>query len=298
MDSLSPRRVSILFPQELIDYIVDCLYDDKPSLSSCALAARKFVPLCQRYLFGSLTCRGEQGRNPLADIITFFGDHSHLSPYVKEICLTSLSQSERVCLCTLRVDLSTLPCLRALTVCESSLTFNNTCCQQPDESFAHPNISSLTLKDISINGTGPSLVHLLQPFPALQHIHIQNVYMITCGHFIHDDAEAIISRELPHFPMGLSSGLTRLALIATGGWLVAPFAYLLDAFGALGNLQDIRVICHDFNDLYSALRALKASAKSLKRVTFDLDTQFHIQAAGGDEEGPLVYPRMLIFISL
>lgn len=44
-----------IFPQELIDYTVDYLYDDPTSLKSCALVSRPFLPSTRMHLFRRVT---------------------------------------------------------------------------------------------------------------------------------------------------------------------------------------------------------------------------------------------------
>ncbi|RPD59974.1 hypothetical protein L226DRAFT_508122 [Lentinus tigrinus ALCF2SS1-7] len=50
---MTPALIDIL-PPELWDCILDCLYDDKPSLRQCSLAARNWRPRAQHHLFRSI----------------------------------------------------------------------------------------------------------------------------------------------------------------------------------------------------------------------------------------------------
>ncbi|KAI0073651.1 hypothetical protein K474DRAFT_1666365 [Panus rudis PR-1116 ss-1] len=50
-------------PREIVDEIVDYLFDDIPTLKSCALASPIFLPRCRLYLFGTLRVR-KHGLDP------------------------------------------------------------------------------------------------------------------------------------------------------------------------------------------------------------------------------------------
>jgi hypothetical protein len=62
----------MLFPQELIDRVIDQLHDDKRALATCALVNRKWVYRSRYHLFRTITLRADKEY-----IIDKFPDHNH-----------------------------------------------------------------------------------------------------------------------------------------------------------------------------------------------------------------------------
>jgi len=82
-----PRRI---LPQELIDYIIDCLQTDVKSLKACALASRVFVDRCQLYIHHSIDL--DCDRCP--DIPPDSYSSPHVAAYVRDLHVALLPNPE------------------------------------------------------------------------------------------------------------------------------------------------------------------------------------------------------------
>ncbi|KAF7793874.1 hypothetical protein EIP86_004996 [Pleurotus ostreatoroseus] len=74
-------------PQEIIDAIVDCLYNDRQALSSCALASRAFLPASRQHLFKGVVVDGSC--RPFDEFLLFLQDAPHLRHLVRDLYLTA-----------------------------------------------------------------------------------------------------------------------------------------------------------------------------------------------------------------
>lgn len=84
IDGCSSRKISV--SQELVDTVIDFLFDDKETLSSCCLVNRQWVPSSRLHLFRtiSIECRPDRGldkmiMNSPSNVIPGLGDSPMLA---------------------------------------------------------------------------------------------------------------------------------------------------------------------------------------------------------------------------
>ncbi|KAJ7615672.1 hypothetical protein DFH06DRAFT_1343638 [Mycena polygramma] len=86
--------MSSCLPQELVDAIVDKIYEDKdiPSLKSCSLAARTFVSPARRYLFRRIEILPPRPAcNPCQRFHQLLISSPHIASFVEELCIVLVS---------------------------------------------------------------------------------------------------------------------------------------------------------------------------------------------------------------
>jgi hypothetical protein len=92
-------------PQELLDFIIDFLFDDKQSLKACSLTCRAFLSASRLHLFTQMHLQTER-------FSSFMASSPSVVPFVR--CLTSINQQ---CAMYLSIqDLNMLPNLKSLIV--------------------------------------------------------------------------------------------------------------------------------------------------------------------------------------
>ncbi|RXW19786.1 hypothetical protein EST38_g6074 [Candolleomyces aberdarensis] len=92
------------FPQELVDHVIDQLYDDAPSLKSCARVCRAWLPASRFHLFAKVSLKAASMHGPAS--------------FPSACCKRLLSAIEHT------PEIAS--CIRELEVCEgSSFHFNN-----------------------------------------------------------------------------------------------------------------------------------------------------------------------------
>ena len=82
-----------LLPQELVDQIIDFLHDDHPTLQSCTLVARAWLPSSRLHLFTNITIGVNSPRfyEFLAEFLAYTRSSCAFGPqYVREMTLTGL----------------------------------------------------------------------------------------------------------------------------------------------------------------------------------------------------------------
>ncbi|KAF7357437.1 hypothetical protein MSAN_01339700 [Mycena sanguinolenta] len=83
-----------MLPQELTDKILDCLYDDKPSLGQCSLVCWAWVPATRFHIFRDITLRRRWGRVMHPQFRVFLdmlaADSCTLAPFVVHLTLEDL----------------------------------------------------------------------------------------------------------------------------------------------------------------------------------------------------------------
>ena len=261
-----------IFPQELIDYIIDFLHDDKHSLVSFGSASRSCATSCQYHLYNTLECRGcddeeSEEDSSFAYIALFFEMHKHLQTYVKDIRIVS-NADDMICACVVSSVLSTLPSLHAFTVDNVRLV-SDQCCLQPAPPHLHTGVLTLNLTGTRSSTVPDHILNLLRLFPAMQRVSIQAVRI----HAVDDSPnETVITRELAFALPDRRSGLIQLALVGESAGMVAPFVHLFDTWNMLSEMQDLRVVCYDWDDLSPVIRIIEASTKTLNRLALDVST--------------------------
>lgn len=262
-------------PQEMIDYVIDFLHDDKHSLALCGLASRLCVTSCRHHLYNTLGCRScdaeESGDWPsFAYISLFFKTHKHLQIYVRDIRIVSKT-NDRICLCVVSSILSTLPSLHAFTIDNVSLT-SCQCCIQPTPPHIHNDVLSLNFRGTYSPTSLNRIINLLRLFPAARKMSIQAVRLYAVGE---GGFEAITTRELALSPINHYSGLTQLAMVAVRPGMVSSFVHIFDSWHMLGDMKDLRVMCYNWDDFHPILRIIKRSSKTLNRLILDVSAMIH-----------------------
>lgn len=91
----------MLFPQEIVDAILDHLRGDTASLLNCSLVSHAFLPTSQKHIFAQITLRAPRGKRPPFEPTPGVRLHGHLSasphlvPLVKELKVVDGDASER-----------------------------------------------------------------------------------------------------------------------------------------------------------------------------------------------------------
>ncbi|KAF8217639.1 hypothetical protein K438DRAFT_2006701 [Mycena galopus ATCC 62051] len=79
-------------PQELVDIIVDNIYDDIPSLMYCSMAARTFVNRTRTHLFKKIQIN-PPGDPPFSSCQKFYqllSSSPHIAPLVEDLCIVTV----------------------------------------------------------------------------------------------------------------------------------------------------------------------------------------------------------------
>lgn len=78
-------------PQELVDAILDGLWDDKPTLSACSLVTKSWLERCRSYLFHSLKVAIIDSERPLSSFLTQLGSQLRFGAYVRSLAIVDIS---------------------------------------------------------------------------------------------------------------------------------------------------------------------------------------------------------------
>ncbi|KAK0232739.1 hypothetical protein IW262DRAFT_19902 [Armillaria fumosa] len=76
-----------VLPQELIDYVLDQLYDDHQTLMACLRVGRPFLARARVHIFSSVHVRLEPRRNTWKRFLRLFSSSPHLTPLVHTVHL-------------------------------------------------------------------------------------------------------------------------------------------------------------------------------------------------------------------
>ncbi|CAL1710398.1 unnamed protein product [Somion occarium] len=85
------RGFSLRVPQEIIDYVIDFLHDDKPSLCCCALLSWAWLESSRYHLFGIIRIRIGQSanvENHLTSFTLFFNSRQTIAMLVRSLSIT------------------------------------------------------------------------------------------------------------------------------------------------------------------------------------------------------------------
>ncbi|KAK7688144.1 hypothetical protein QCA50_008514 [Cerrena zonata] len=110
------------FPNEIIDWIIDYLWGENPTLAVCSRVAKSWLPRCRVNLFECLVwarrCKDGTSHS-FDDLVEYLKIYPHLRPYIKSLALVhhrkrdaplcEVEQRPWLCEVTLRSLLSVLP---------------------------------------------------------------------------------------------------------------------------------------------------------------------------------------------
>ncbi|KAH8101375.1 hypothetical protein BXZ70DRAFT_88828 [Cristinia sonorae] len=87
----SPRS-RIHMPLELVDIIIDYLYDDIESLSACSLVARDWRPSTRYHLFRDLRISGDNIFSGYDSFLHFLDKSPAICPFIRTLCLSGIGK--------------------------------------------------------------------------------------------------------------------------------------------------------------------------------------------------------------
>lgn len=272
-------------PSEMIDYVVDFLHKDKPSLLSCSVVSRSFATSSQLHLFRSLSCAWEENLG-YTYIAPFFWEHPHLKSYVRGIRIIERTHPtlpsddfNTICLCDITNILSTFPRLRLFGVGDVNLNFNDCCSLPRTQPFSPIDIVYLDLTDLTThNASSQHILKLLRHFRNIRRLQIVDAWVLDEDE---DDDEAVISeidQEFAEFPSNWSPALAQLTISGhpDGGSssMMAPYAHIFNTCNMLRNLEDLSIVCHDRRELASAIAITRGTNKGLVNLTINIAILF------------------------
>ncbi|KAK7688087.1 hypothetical protein QCA50_008457 [Cerrena zonata] len=288
-----PGQGSLRLPAEMMDYIIDFLHEDKPSLSSCSLVARAFVASSQSHLFRRLSCGWEEGLGHTY-IAPFFRKHTHLQVYVKGIHIAGLSEryskppgpSREICMCVIIEILSTFPRLCVFGLDELDIVWRECCSYPPTtQSFRPIDIECLYLVDVNL--PDPIIaVKYLKLFKNIQRLHIIDVYIFHYDYGL-SDIGTMTNQGSTQLLSNWSPSLAQLAITRDQGReeeMLEPFADLLAARNTLRNIEELDIVCRDSRDFFPAADITRASNKGLKKLRIDVATALFENVSVDTEE--------------
>ena len=82
-------------PPELIDMVIDHLYDDKVSLASCALVAKSWLNTSRLHLFHDLIIFHDRAPEPFRAFTAFMTEKPFICSLVKTLCINGYHASDR-----------------------------------------------------------------------------------------------------------------------------------------------------------------------------------------------------------
>ena len=104
-------------PAELIDQVIDCLYDDIPSLQACCLTSREFLPGARFHIFHDVLLQGPDRANAFVEALK---GSPHISSFVKilemEVDLFSIPEKSYYLDTVLPIIASKLTMLRSFRI--------------------------------------------------------------------------------------------------------------------------------------------------------------------------------------
>lgn len=107
-------------PPELVDMIIDHLYDDKVTLATCTLVAKSWLTASRLHLFYEITVFHDRSSQPFGKFAAFLSNKPTLRPLIKTICMngyhTSDQRQGRLDAAMLDGIISQLPTLETLLI--------------------------------------------------------------------------------------------------------------------------------------------------------------------------------------
>ncbi|KAJ7366326.1 hypothetical protein DFH08DRAFT_1003102 [Mycena albidolilacea] len=261
-------------PQELTDYILDCLHDDKPSLWQCSLVCWAWVPATRFHLFSDIALRRTWKWLMYPQFLPFLDmlatDSCTFAPFVAQLTLEDLDRAPGA----FTPAFSTLARLTSV----SSLTFDH--CQNLGVQPMHtllprlPALSELTLVRVALDSAG-QVFSMLEMCPSLTSLAIVSVSWVP-------------SSAPTRIVYSHAGSIRKLRLSA------CPRAEFLEIFAA----PDVNLACstvemqeierHEIVVNGSVGRFLNSIAGSLQHLTIGFSGQFR---SGEPDPGPEVLFR-------
>ncbi|KAJ6451645.1 hypothetical protein C8R45DRAFT_1223821 [Mycena sanguinolenta] len=193
-----------MLPQELTDKILDCLYDDKPSLGQCSLVCWAWVPATRFHIFNNVTLRRRWNRVMHPQFRVFLdmlaADSCTLAPFVVHLTLENLDP-------TPEAGREFTPALSALTRLTSVAALTFDCWQNLGVQPMHNLLPHLTaLSELAfirvVVDSATQFFNILEMCPSLTSLALESVSWgpsSTPGFYSH--ADSIRTLRLVECPM-------------------------------------------------------------------------------------------------
>lgn len=153
-------------PAEVIDYIIDFLHHDVPSLASCSLVCRNWVPSTRSHLFHSIRIAG-WGPTKLDAFSRFLISTPHIGRHVRELHVRPGEGPAKVTTSTLSCILKRLSWLRVLDIRCSYCQFDDVLLP------LLPSLRRLVLQFVEVDIPPKTFVGILGLCPGLKELDIR-----------------------------------------------------------------------------------------------------------------------------
>ncbi|RDB19119.1 hypothetical protein Hypma_014237 [Hypsizygus marmoreus] len=94
-DSIGTSIIPIPLPPEIIDTIIDQLYDEARSLKQCSLVSKVFITRAQKHLFRTIKFQLPYRRLPLKYLLKVFDNNPSLTHHVEHLHVTNYFYSKQ-----------------------------------------------------------------------------------------------------------------------------------------------------------------------------------------------------------
>lgn len=93
MNVCLPERYELCVPQELLDNIIDHLYDDRGTLLSTCLVSRSWAPSSRLHLFRTITlrCPNHTDGSTFSQFVIFATTHPEMAAFIRTLKISSLT---------------------------------------------------------------------------------------------------------------------------------------------------------------------------------------------------------------
>ena len=245
-------------PQEIVDYIIGFLYNDRKALGSSSLVCRSWRPSSQQALFHAI--RVQLAKQSLNDAVSFLTQMSDTpgapwappQRHVRHFTIQGTGISTKDGFVITPQDLTMifriLPQLRSLTLL--SLSFGDD--QGPFASERYP-LQLLALRNVFGKGTRSSLVSSLLSICSPRALHLSSLNFVTSA------SQIAWPEPIPNLP-GVEF------LILRSRWSIVPF---LELFGH-GALKSLDVSCYVTSDVQALGHFLLRAGHHLECYSLDL----------------------------
>ncbi|KAI0708739.1 hypothetical protein C8T65DRAFT_576262, partial [Cerioporus squamosus] len=76
---------TLRLPAEVTDSILDYLHDDRPTLRTCSLVSRSWLPSCRYHLFSEVVVRSADHPLTLSSFLEFLPTSPDIASYIRTL---------------------------------------------------------------------------------------------------------------------------------------------------------------------------------------------------------------------
>lgn len=186
-----------LLPQEILDSIIDCLYDDKPSLSQCTLVSQRFIDRSRHHLFFKVTLvnEGDSTSECTFDTIaflSFLAEIPSIRHYIQRITIHNSNldpdapPGKPIQVSHLISILELLPQLIRLSLCDVRLASDESAVQRLPSLAARFKLKRLSLTGVDDESDNSRdslpMVDLLSLFSHIDMLYVSGFYSDWANH--------------------------------------------------------------------------------------------------------------------